>query len=180
MSKIGKLPITIPAAVTIVITDRLVTVTWPKWELSYEVLPCVVLKQEDTTLEVSVKKPEDGQFRGLTRTLINNMVLGVTEWYQKKLKIIGVGYAAQVQGSELKLKLGFSHPVDFPIPQWITMSVEVDPKGHPVVTINGTDKQLVGEVSAKIRAFRKPEPYKGKWVRYFDEVVKLKPGKSAK
>lgn len=179
MSKIGKMPIVIPANVTITITDRLVVVKWPKGELSYEVLPCVILKQEAAELIVTVDSDTKRQFWGLTRTLINNMVLGVTDGFEKKLKIIGVGYGAKVQWSTLALKLGYSHPIDFPIPTWITMSVEEDAKGNPILSIQGIDKQLVGEIAGKIRGFRKPEPYKGKGVRYFDEVIKLKPGKSA-
>ena len=179
MSKIGKLPIIIPDSVTVTITDRLVVVKWPKGELSHEVLPCVILKQEEKELLVAVDTLDNAKYWWLTRTLIDNMVQGVTNGYEKKLKVIGVGYDAKVQWKSLALKLGFSHPLDFSIPDGISMEVEKDAKGNPIISIKWIDKQLVGQVAAKIRSYRKPEPYKGKWVRYFDEIVKIKPGKSA-
>lgn len=117
---------------------------------------------------------------GLSRTLVANMISGVSEGFQKKLLIIGVGYSAKVEGKKLQLSLGFAHKVPYDIPEGIDIQVEQDAKGNTILIISGIDKELVGEVAAKIRGFRKPEPYKGKGIRYFDEFVKIKAGKSAK
>jgi len=180
MSKIGKLPIIIPEGVEININNALVKVKWPKGELEYKTLDCITLKQKENTLIVTVDKPENNKFWWLTRTLIANMVEGVIKEFEKKLHIIGVGYGAQLQGKKLVLSLGLSHKIEFEFPENIKASVEQDPKGNTILTMTSIDKQLVGEVAAKIRSFRKPEPYKGKGIRYFGEQIKLKAGKTAK
>lgn len=184
MSKIGKLPIVIPEWVEVSLTDNgiknNVKVKWPKGELSYQTLDCITLKQEENTVLVAVDSIENNKFWGLTRSLIANMVEGVTKWFEKKIHIMGVGFGAVLQGKKLVLSIGFSHKVNFDLPELIDAEVTQDPKGDTIVTLTSIDKQLVGEVAAKIRAFRKPEPYKGKGIRYFGEVVKLKAGKAAK
>lgn len=180
MSKIGKKPIIIPEGVDIQLEGKLVKVKGPKGELSYEALDCVGIKKEENTVVVSIDHDDNKKFWGLTRTLIANMVEGVTNGYEKKLHIIGVGYGAQLQGKKLVLSLGFSHKINFEVPDGIEVSVEQDPKGNSILTLKSIDKQLLGEVAAKIKAYKKPEPYKGKWIRYFGEFIKLKPGKAAK
>jgi len=180
MSKIGKLPIAIPAWVTISADGQTITVKGPKGELSYTHRDEVNVAINDSDVTVTIDNDEYKSYWGLTRTLINNMVVGVTQGYEKKLLVLWVGYDAKLQGTTLILNLGYSHPVHYPIPDWITIVTEKDPKGNPVVAIQWINKQKVGEVAAKIRKFRAPEPYKGKGVRYIDEVVKLKAGKSAK
>ena len=180
MSKIGKLPIAIPAGVEVTITNNLVKVKGPKGELEYQTLDCITLKQEENTIVVAVDTKDNRKFWGLTRTLIANMIEGVVNGYEKKLHIIGVGYGAQVQGNKIILSLGLSHKAEFELPTGVTASVEQDPKGNAILTLQSIDKQLVGQVAAKIRDLRKPEPYKGKGIRYFGEEIKLKPGKAAK
>lgn len=180
MSKIGKMPIAIPAWVDVSLVDNTVHVKWPKGELSYTLVQGVVVKIEEWTVHVSVVSEDHRNLWGLTRTLISNMVEGVVNGYEKKLLVIGVGFNAKLQGTKLVMQLGFSHPVEYEVPANISASVDKDPKGNNIVTIQGIDKQLVGEVAAKIRSFKKPEPYKGKGIRYSNEIVKLKPGKAAK
>lgn len=179
MSKIWKKPIIIPEWVEITIEKGLVKVKWPKWELSQDVLDCVSIKKEKNTIITSIKNDDDKKFRGLTRTLIANMIEWVTQWFGKQLMIMGVWYGAQLQWKTLILSIGFSHKVNYEVPNNINIKVEQDPKWNTIVTLDGIDKQLVWEVAAKIRGYKKPEPYKGKWIRYIDEVVKLKAGKSA-
>lgn len=180
MSKIWKKPITIPAGVEVSIDNNLVKVKWPKWELTQKILDCVKVEKNDDQIVLSISKDEDKQFRGLSRTLIANMIEWVTNWYEKKLLIIWVWYSWQVQWRTLVLSLGFAHKVNYAIPAGVEMKTEQDPKWNTVIIINSIDKQLLWEVAAKIRSYKKPEPYKGKWIRYFDEFIKLKPGKSAK
>lgn len=178
MSRIGKQPITIPAGVTVSINDRRVEVKGPKGNLSLELHPRVTLTNAENQLTVSVTDPDlqtDRALWGLTRMLVANMITGVTTGYEKKLEINGVGFKAQVSGKNLVLNLGFSHPIEFPIPEGITMTVEKN-----VVTISGIDKQLVGETAAVIRRLKKPEPYKGKGIKYIDEVIRRKAGKVVK
>ncbi len=179
MSKIWKKPIIIPQWVEVIIEKGLVKVKWPKWELSQDVLNCVSIKKEENTIVTSIKDDDDKKFRGLTRTLIANMIEWVTQWFGKQLMIMWVWYGAQLQGKTLILSIGFSHKVNYEVPNNINIKVEQDPKWNTIVTLDGIDKQLVWEVAAKIRGYKKPEPYKGKWIRYIDEVVKLKAGKSA-
>lgn len=179
MSRIGKKPIGIPSGVTVELKGSVVHVTGSKGTLQYGLLP--LMKVEITDKEVIVTRESDSDEirarHGLTRNLIANMVIGVSAGYEKKLEIIGVGYRAQPKGKILNLSLGFSHPVDFPLPEGIT--VEQDEKNKAIITIKGIDKQLVGQVAANIRSYRPPEPYKGKGIRYIDEIVRRKPGKAA-
>jgi large subunit ribosomal protein L6 len=140
----------------------------------------VLLKQEGNEITVSITEESKKNLRGLSRTLINNMIVGVSQGYEKKLLIIGVGYNAQAAGKNVTFSLGYAHKVQFPLPEGIEVKTEQDVKGNTVVTITGYDKALVGEIAAKMRQLKKPEPYKGKGIRYFDEFVKIKPGKSAK
>lgn len=180
MSKVGKVPVKIPSGVDVTITGNEVKVKGSKGELSYNFLDGVVLTKEEDQLVVSVAEEPKKNLWWLTRTLIANMVHGVTEWYEKKLTIIGVGYWAKMQWSTLVLSLGFSHPVNFEPAQGVSLTIDKDAKWNAVLLIQGIDKQKVGEVASKIRSLKKPEPYKGKGIRYSDEVIKLKPGKSAK
>ncbi|HPC34117.1 MAG TPA: 50S ribosomal protein L6 [Candidatus Absconditabacterales bacterium] len=179
MSKIGNKPINIPSGVEVTIDKNLVTVKGPKGELTQQILDCVLVKKEENSITLSIQDDNDRKFRGLSRTLIANMIEGVVNGYEKKLLIMGVGYGAQLQGNKLVLSLGFSHKVNYELPTNIEAKVEQDPKGNTIITLNSINKQLLGEVASKIRAFRKPEPYKGKGIRYFDEVVRLKAGKTA-
>ncbi|UVY85482.1 50S ribosomal protein L6 [Brachybacterium sp. NBEC-018] len=180
MSRIGRLPVTVPAAVNNVsIEGRTVTVTGPKGELTHEVpAPITVERAEDGSIVVG--RPDDERenraLHGLTRTLINNMVLGVTEGFTKKLEIVGTGYRVTAKGTDLEFALGFSHPVVVKAPEGISFAVESPTK----FAVNGIRKQQVGEVAANIRKLRKPEPYKGKGVRYADETVLRKAGKAGK
>ena len=180
MSRIGKLPITVPSGVDVSIDERLVTVKGPKGTLSHSVVsPITVDHGEDGAVEV--KRPNDEResrsLHGLTRTLIANMVTGVTEGYEKKLEIVGVGYRVLSKGpTQLEFQLGYSHSITFNAPDGITFTVD----GPTRLGVQGIDKQLVGEVAANIRKLRKPEPYKGKGVRYAGERVLRKAGKSAK
>jgi large subunit ribosomal protein L6 len=180
MSRIGRLPIPVPSGVDVAIDESTVTVKGPKGTLSHTVAsPIVVEKAEDGVL--SVNRPDDERnsrsLHGLTRTLINNMVVGVTEGYEKKLEIVGVGYRVLPKGpTQLEFQLGYSHPIVFDAPEGITFTTE----GPTKLGVVGIDKQLVGEVAAKIRKLRKPEPYKGKGVRYSGEHIRRKVGKAGK
>lgn len=178
MSRIGKRPIVLPSGVTATVDGRTVQVTGPKGTLS-QLLPVgVQVAQTDGQLTVSVANPENTQeraFWGLSQKLIANMVEGVTKGFEKKLVVSGVGYKVALQGSALVLHLGFSHPVNFPLPAGITASVD-----GLEITLTGTDRQLVGQVAANIRKLRKPEPYKGKGITYAGEVIRRKAGKAAK
>jgi large subunit ribosomal protein L6 len=178
MSRIGKAPITIPNGVEVSISGRTVSVKGPKGQLSREIPGDIVVRKEENTL--LVERPDDGRtnraLHGLSRTLVNNMVVGVTEGFTKELEIVGVGYRAESQGQNLRLALGFSHPVTVPAPAGITFEVPAQTR----VIVKGIDKELVGQVAANIRSIRKPEPYKGKGVRYADERVLRKAGKTGK
>ena len=179
MSRIGRLPIAVPSGVDIAIDGQTVSVKGPKGELRHTVAtPITVERDEDGTLRVA--RPDDEResraLHGLSRTLIANMITGVTEGYTKTLEIVGVGYRVQARGSDLEFALGFSHPVPVKAPEGITFAVETPTR----LRVTGIDKQLVGEVAAKIRKIRKPDPYKGKGVRYQGEVVKRKVGKTGK
>jgi large subunit ribosomal protein L6 len=179
MSRIGRLPITVPAGVTVDIDGSAITIKGPKGQLSHTVAePIVVAKAEDGTLEVT--RPNDERMsrslHGLTRTLVSNMVVGVTDGYRKDLEISGTGYRVAAKGNDLEFALGFSHPVVIEAPEGITFAVETPTK----FSVSGIDKQQVGEVAAKLRKLRKPDPYKGKGVRYAGEVIRRKAGKAGK
>ncbi|MEI2776797.1 MAG: 50S ribosomal protein L6 [Tetrasphaera sp.] len=178
MSRIGRLPVAIPSGVNITIDGRTVTVKGPKGELSHVVAEPITVAQGDNGLEVS--RPDDERLsrslHGLTRTLINNMVLGVTQGYEKKLEIVGTGYRVMARGSNLEFALGYSHPITIEPPKGITFAVE----NQTHFSVQGIDKQLVGEVAANIRKLRKPDPYKGKGVRYAGEQIRRKAGKAGK
>ncbi|MCE7005742.1 50S ribosomal protein L6 [Kibdelosporangium philippinense] len=179
MSRIGKLPITVPSGVDVKIDGQTVNVKGPKGTLTHTIVEPITLERaEDGTLEV--KRPNDERqnraLHGLTRTLVNNLVVGVTAGYEKKLEIHGVGYRVQLKGSDLEFALGYSHPIKVVAPQGITFTVETPTR----FSVSGIDKQLVGEVSANIRKLRKPDPYKGKGVRYAGEKIRRKVGKTGK
>ena len=177
MSKVGKKPIIIPDDVTVTLEGRNVTATGPKGTLSYELTELVEIKIEDKTLSVN-PLGTSRSFRamhGLTRTLINNLIVGVSTGFTKDLEMKGVGYKAVPGDKVLVLSLGFSHPINFPIPEGITIEVKKN-----TISIIGIDKQLVGETAAQIRRLRPPEPYKGKGIKYADEVIRRKAGKTAK
>ena len=178
MSRIGRLPIEIPAGVNVTVDGSAVTVKGPKGELALTVASPIEVKLEDGQLLVS--RPDDEResrsLHGLTRTLIANQIIGVTAGYSKGLEIVGTGYRVQAKGSSVEFALGFSHSITVDPPAGITFAVE----GNNKLTVHGIDKQAVGEVAANIRKLRKPEPYKGKGVRYAGEVVRRKAGKSGK
>ena len=176
MSRIGRMPITIPAGVTINLDGNVVTVKGPKGELTREVAKALTIKIEENTL--TVERPSDVKehrsLHGLTRTLINNMVVGVTEGFTKTLEINGVGYRAAKSGNKVTLSLGFSHPVEVEPPQGLALDVPVPNK----IVVSGINKEAVGALAAKIRGYREPEPYKGKGIKYEGEVVRRKVGKA--
>jgi len=179
MSRIGKLPVPVPAGVDITIDGAQVTVKGPKGQLSHVVAEPITVEQGEGVLDV--KRPDDERrskaLHGLSRTLINNMVVGVTEGYEKKLEIVGVGYRVLSKGpTQLEFQLGYSHSITFNAPEGITFTVESPTR----LGVQGIDKQLVGEVAANIRKLRKPEPYKGKGVRYAGEHIRRKVGKAGK
>ena len=179
MSRIGKLPITVLSGVTITVGENnTVTVKGPKGQLEEKIAPEMIIEQEDGVL--TVQRPSDNKrhrsLHGLSRTLINNMVVGVTSGFSKTLEIVGVGYKATKQGTKLVLNVGYSHPVEFEEPEGITFDVPAPNR----IVVSGIDKQLVGQISADIRKVRKPEPYKGKGIRYTNEVVRRKEGKTGK
>jgi large subunit ribosomal protein L6 len=178
MSRIGKLPIPVPSGVEVTISGQDVTVKGPKGTLSHKVVDPITVVQEEGTL--LVKRPDDERDskarHGLTRTLVANMVTGVTEGYSKTLEIVGTGYRVQAKGKDLEFALGFSHPVLVEPPDGISFAVEAPTR----FVVSGIDKQKVGETAANIRKIRKPEPYKGKGVRYQGEVVRRKAGKAGK
>ena len=179
MSRIGRLPVSVPSGVEVTINGSQVEVKGPKGTLTHTVAePITVARDEDGALVVS--RPDDEResrsLHGLTRSLIANMVQGVTQGFERKLEIVGTGYRAVAKGQGLELALGFSHPVTVTAPEGVTPSLE----GPTKITVSGIDKQLVGEVAANIRKLRKPEPYKGKGVRYADEQIRRKAGKAGK
>ena len=179
MSRIGKLPVVIPEGVEVKQEWNIIVVKWPKGSLEQALPEWVKINIEESTLNVTIVSEEYKNFWWLTRSLIFNMVEGVTKGYEKKLQVIGVGYTAQVQGQTLTLKLWLSHPVYHTIPEGITALIEKDPKWNDMVVLQWIDKQLIGEQAAKIKAYRKPEPYKWKGIRYFGEHITLKAGKTA-
>ena len=178
MSRIGKLPVTIPAGVDVSINGQQVSVKGPKGTLGREIAELITASVEDGSVVVDRANDsrEARSLHGLSRTLINNMVVGVTEGYSKAMEIVGTGYRVLAKGTDLEFSLGYSHTILFKAPEGITFAVESPTK----FTVSGINKQLVGETAAKIRMLRKPEPYKGKGVRYADENVRRKAGKAGK
>ena len=178
MSRIGRLPIPVPAGVEVVIDGPAITVTGPRGTLSRQLAPTMRVVREDDTLKVERPNDDKGsrELHGLTRTLVNNMVVGVTTGYRKGLEITGVGYRAQKVGEKLQLNLGYSHPIEIDPPEGISFEVENPTR----LAVLGIDKEMVGHVAARVRSQRKPEPYKGKGVRYAGEVVRRKAGKAGK
>jgi large subunit ribosomal protein L6 len=178
MSRIGRMPVTVPSGVDVTISGREVTVKGPKGTLSLEISAPIEVAQEDGVLTIT-RPSDEGEVRalhGLSRSLIANMVTGVTDGYRKTLEIVGVGYRVQAKGKDLEFALGFSHPVPVNAPDGITFRVETPTR----FIVEGIDKQQVGEVAAKIRKLRKPDPYKGKGVRYQGEQIRRKVGKAGK
>jgi large subunit ribosomal protein L6 len=182
MSRIGKLPIAVPAGVAISVDkDNVVTVKGPKGSLTTQVDRDIAVAIEDGTLSVTrpTEQKRHKAMHGLYRSLINNMVLGVSNGFEKKLELVGVGYKATLAGTTLELALGYSHNVFIALPQEVTATAVTEKGKNPIVTLNSIDNQLLGQVAAKIRSLRKVEPYKGKGVRFVGEIIRRKAGKTA-
>lgn len=181
MSRIGKLPIAIPSGVTVTVDGNEVKVKGPKGELSQVVNPDI--KVEIVEGHVEVSRPTDDKehraLHGLYRALINNMVIGVSEGYKKEMELVGVGYRANNNGQVLELSLGYSHNIFFQLPKEIKVETKSERNKNPLIILESADKQLIGQVCSKIRSFRKPEPYKGKGIKFVGEVIRRKSGKSA-
>ena len=181
MSRIGKAPIALPAGVTVQVKDNIVTVKGPKGELSQYVNPNISVKVEDG--HVIVTRPDDHRenraMHGLYRALIQNMVTGVSEGYKKEMELVGTGYRATANGQVLELSLGYSHAIYIKLPKEIKLDAKTERNKNPIITLESIDKQLLGQVCAKIRSLRKPEPYKGKGIKFVGEVIRRKSGKSA-
>ncbi|HLN74893.1 MAG TPA: 50S ribosomal protein L6 [Prolixibacteraceae bacterium] len=182
MSRIGKLPIEIPAGVKVTVSDsNLVTVKGPLGELNQQVDPEITLSLDGNILTVN-RPSEEKKHRamhGLYRSLVNNMVTGVSKGYEVKLELVGVGYRAENEGQLLDLVLGYSHHTYLYLPKEVQVEAKSDKRSNPIVTLKSCDKQLIGHIAAKIRSFRKPEPYKGKGVKFVGELIRRKAGKSA-
>ncbi|MGI6219330.1 MAG: 50S ribosomal protein L6 [Bacteroidaceae bacterium] len=181
MSRIGKLPIVIPAGVTVTLKDNVVTVKGPKGELSQEVKPEITVEVKDN--EIILTRANDEKqvraYHGLLRALLHNMVVGVSEGYKKELELVGVGYRASNQGNIIELSLGYSHNIFIQLPPIVKVETKSERNKNPLILLESCDKQLLGEICSKIRSFRKPEPYKGKGIRFVGEVIRRKSGKSA-
>lgn len=181
MSRIGKLPINIPAGVTVTVKDNIVTVKGPKGELKQEIDPIISVNVEGDVCHVT--RPNDEKEsrskHGLYRALIHNMVVGVSQGYKKTLELVGVGYRVENQGQVLQFALGYTHPIYLGLPAEIKVETKSERNQNPLVILESADKQLLGQVCAKIRSFRKPEPYKGKGIKFQGEVLRRKAGKSA-
>jgi large subunit ribosomal protein L6 len=182
MSRIGKAPIDIPSGVTVTVNEKIVTVKGPKGELEQTIQPSISVKVEDNqvVLERASEEKQDKALHGLFRSLINNMIVGVSEGYKKELELVGVGYRASNQGQILELSLGYSHNIYLELPGEVKLETKSERNQSPLITLESCDKQLIGQVAAKIRSFRKPEPYKGKGIRFKGEQIRRKAGKSAK
>lgn len=181
MSRIGKMPIEIPAGVTVQVKDNIVTVKGPKGELVQEVNPDLEIKVEDGKVEL-FRPTDDRQHRamhGLYRALIHNMVVGVHDGYKKEMELVGVGYRATATGQVLELALGYSHAIYLKLPKEIKVEAKTERNKNPLIILESYDKQLLGQVCAKIRSLRKPEPYKGKGIKFVGEQIRRKSGKSA-
>ena len=186
MSRIGKLPINIPAGVSITMKDNVVSVKGPKGELSQEVHPSIQVKIEDAQVLFDIDEKFDGvsqkqkqAFHGLYRSLINNMVVGVSEGFKKEMELVGVGYRVSNQGNLIEFALGYTHPIYIQLPPQIKVETKSERNKRPYICLESCDKQLLGLVCAKIRSFRKPEPYKGKGILYVGEIIRRKSGKTA-
>lgn len=173
MSRIAKKPISVPAGVEVNVSETAISMKGPKGSASYELHKGVIVAKEGAELKVSPREITDDAMAGTARTLVSNMITGVTKGFEKKLELVGVGYRAQAQGKVLNLTLGFSHPVAYAIPEGIT----IETPSQTEILVKGADKQKVGQVSAEIRAYRPPEPYKGKGVKYSDEKILRKEAK---
>ncbi len=184
MSRIGRKPIPIPAGVTVAIAPTYVEISGPKGTMRTPVPPGIRFRLQDGMLVAEREDEEAKAFHGLARALAANAVRGVTEGYTRELDIVGIGYKAEVQGRRIIFWLGYSHPIEFPLPEGIEVKVERRNKPIPeyqmTLTVSGIDKQLVGQIAANIRSLRRPDAYKGKGIRYADEVLRLKPGKTGK
>jgi len=186
MSRIGKLPISIPAGVTVAQDNNgVVTVKGPKGELSQKVDASIIMKNEDGQLhfEIDEKSPvnikQKQAFHGLYRSLVHNMVVGVSEGYKKELELVGVGYRVSNQGNIIEFSLGYTHPIFIQLPKEVKVETKSERNQNPQIILESCDKQLLGQICAKIRSFRKPEPYKGKGVLFKGEIIRRKSGKSA-
>lgn len=181
MSRIGKNPITIPSGVEVKVNGTVVTVKGSKGELTQEIDTCVKVVVEDgvITFTRESESPTHRAKHGLYRALINNMIVGVSEGFKKEMEVIGVGYRANAAGQRLELMVGFSHPIVIELPSEVKVSTETVKGQPPLITLESFDKQLIGQVAAKIRSFRKPEPYKGKGIKFKGEQIRRKAGKSA-
>ncbi|MFA7103848.1 MAG: 50S ribosomal protein L6 [Dysgonamonadaceae bacterium] len=182
MSRIGKLPITIPSGVSINVNeDNVVTVKGPKGELSQQVSPGmkIEIEKESLTIIRPNEEKEQRSLHGLYRSLIHNMVVGVSEGYKKELELIGVGYRVSNQGQIMELSLGYTHSIFLELPSEIKVETKMERNKSPLIILESADKQLIGQVCAKIRSFRKPEPYKGKGIRFVGEQIRRKSGKTA-
>ena len=185
MSRIGKLPINIPAGVSVDLNNGIVTVKGPKGELSQKVDPSIIVKIENSTItfEVDENSPvnykQRNAFHGLYRSLVNNMVVGVSEGYTKTLELVGVGYRVSNQGNLIEFSLGYTHPIFLQLPKEVKVETKSERNQNPLLILESCDKQLLGLICAKIRSFRKPEPYKGKGILFKGEIIRRKSGKSA-
>jgi large subunit ribosomal protein L6 len=181
MSRIGKSIITVPAGVTVTIADNIVTVKGPKGELSQEITGGITIEQNEGVITLS--RPSDVKehrsLHGLYRALVANMIVGTNEGFTKQLELVGVGYRASNTGQKLELSLGFSHGILLELPAEISVETLTEKGKNPIITLRSFDKQLLGTIAAKIRSFRKPEPYKGKGVKFVGEIIRRKAGKSA-
>ena len=181
MSRIGKAPIEIPAGVTVQVKDNVVTVKGPKGELTQEINPDINLEVADGKAELT--RPSDDRehraMHGLYRALVHNMVVGVSEGYKKEMELVGVGYRATATGQVLELSLGYSHAIFIKLPKEIKVEAKSERNKNPLIILESADKQLLGQVCAKIRSLRKPEPYKGKGIKFVGEIIRRKSGKSA-
>ena len=186
MSRIGKLPINIPAGVTVTLKDNVVSVKGPKGELSQAVDPSIIVTIEDNVIKFSIDEQNDTveqkqkqAYHGLYRALVNNMVVGVSEGYKKEMELVGVGYRVSNQGNLVEFSLGYTHSIFIQLPPEIKVETKTERNKNPYISLASCDKQLLGLVCAKIRSFRKPEPYKGKGILYVGEQIRRKSGKSA-
>lgn len=182
MSRIGKMPIKLPQGVTLTVKpDNSVAVKGPKGELTQVVDPDIKVEINDG--EVVINRPTEQKrhksMHGLYRSLINNMVHGVSEGYKIEMEVVGVGYKAEAKGQVLELSLGYSHDIHFEVPKEVKLETKTERRSNPIITLTSSDKQLIGQVAAKIRSFREPEPYKGKGIKFVGEVLRKKAGKSA-